>query len=249
MVKGSDWNDSTPFEAGTYEDQPYGQRVEQGLTIDRSLDNSKAYLNMNHFAVMAGKMPSDPLFWLVSLYRMRRKADWNTKRWANARMVDLTNAGKQMVELFTPILLDMLSTDPPTSKDWKNVSEKGEKQVRRTEEYYQHVVGKPNGGIRLALREKDGRISIYPKRIVRGDVADSRVAEIATPYSHPTVSGASFDPMVFADEAYVRREVQFWKNALRVLSRWLEGGGRIRPQKAWLPLPRRKQRHRLAHPL
>ena len=234
MMKGCNWNDSTPFESVTYEDQPYGQRLEQGLTVDRGLDNSKAYHSMNLFATMTRKMPADPLFWLTVLYRARRRNDWNTRRWANARMVDLTNAGKQMVELFTPILLDMLSADPPTSKDWKRISEKGEKQVRRTEEYYRHVVGKPNGGIRLAIRNEDGTISTYPKRIVRDDVGDSRVAEIATLYSHPTAGYTSFDPRAFADEAYVRREVRFWKSALHVLSRWLEGGGRIRPQKEWL---------------
>ena len=35
-------------------------------------------------------------------------------------------------------------------------------------------------------------------------------------------------------EAYVMRERRFWKDAVRVLSRWLEGGGRIRRQKEWL---------------
>lgn len=234
VVKGCNWNDSTSFESGIYEDQPYGQRVEQGLAIDRSRDNSMAYLDMNLFTMMTRKMPADPLFWLTHLYRARRRDDWNTKRWANARMANLTNASKQMVELFTPILLDMLSADPPTSKAWKSVSEKNEKQVRRTGEYYPHVVDKPNGRIRLALRDKDGIISTYPKRIVRDDIGDDRVAEIATPYSYPAVGHTSFDPKVFADEAYVRRERQFWKHALRVLSRWLEGGGRIRPQKEWL---------------
>ena len=232
----SNWDDSTPFEAGTYGDQPYGQRVEQGLTIDRGSNNSNACYDMILFAMRAGKMPRNRLSLLSgSLYRLRRKNDWNTKRWANAQMAKRTNAGKHMINLFTPILLDTLSDDPPTARDWKSVSEKGEKQIRRTEEYYPHVVSKPNGGMRLILWEKDGGISAYPKRIVRDDVCDSRVAEIVTPYSRPTVSGASFDPRVFADEAYVRRERGFWKDALRVLSRWLEGGGRMRPQKGWLP--------------
>ena len=233
----SKWDDSTPFEAETYVDQPYGQRVKQGLTIDRSSNNSNAYDDMILLEMSDGKMPRDRLSLLSGpLYRLRRKNDWNTKRWANAQMAKQTNADKHMIDLFTPILLDMLSYDPPTARDWKNVSEKNEKQVRRTEEYYQHMISKPNSGIRLILWEKDGSISTYPKRIVRDDVCDSRVAEIATPYSSPTVSDASFDPRVFVDEIYVRRERRFWKNALRVLSRWLEGGGRMRPQKAgWLP--------------
>ena len=234
MNKGSNWDDSTQFEPETYEDQLYVQRVEQGLTIDRSRNNSRAYLDMNLFEMAKGKIPSDPLFFLTSLYRTRRKNDWNTKRWANARMVDLINPGKQMVELFRPILLDMLSADPSTLKNWKNSSGKDEKQVRRTKEYYPHVVNKPNR-LRLELWEKDGSISTYPKRIVRDDVRDARVAEIATEYSRPPISSASFDPRVFADEAYIVREAQFWKNALHVLSKWLEDGGRIRPQKAWLP--------------
>ena len=233
-MRGCNWNDSILFEAGTYEDQPYSQRVEHGLTVDRSRDNYEAYSSMNFFAMMAGKMPPAPLFYPITQYRMRRRGDWNTKRWANARMADLTNVSKQMVELFTPILLDMLSEDPPTAKGWKKVSEKGEKQVRRTEGYYQHMVVHQNGGARLMLRDKDGIISTYPKRIVRNDIGDSRVAEIATAYSYPTVGGTFFDPRVFADEAYVRRERRFWKDAVRVLSRWLEGGSRIRRQKEWL---------------
>ena len=234
MMRGSNWNDSIPFEAGTYEDQPYSQRVEHGLTVDRSRDNSKAYCSMNFFAMMAGELPPVPMFFPITQYRMRRRGGWNTKRWANARMADLTNVSKRMVELFTPILLDMLSNDPPTTRDWKKVSEKGEKQVRRTEGYYQHMVGRQNGGVWLMLRDKDGIITTYPKRIVRNDIGDSRVAEIATPYSYPTVGGTFFDPRVFADEAYVGRERRFWKDAVRVLSRWLEGGGCIRQQKEWL---------------
>ena len=234
MTRGCNWNDSIRFDPATYGDQPYSQRVEHGLTVDRSRDNSKAYLDMNFFAMMEGGMPPAPMFFPITQYRMRRRGDWNTKRWANAQMVDLTNVRKQMVELFTPILLDMLSNDPPTTRDWKKVSEKGEKQVRRTEGYYQHVVGRQNGGVWLRLRDKDGIITSYPKRIVRNDIGDSRVAEIATPYSYPAVGGASFDPRVFADEAYVRRERRFWKDAVRVLSRWLEGGGCIRRQKEWL---------------
>ncbi|MCY4490113.1 MAG: hypothetical protein OXC46_01455 [Thaumarchaeota archaeon] len=234
-MENSDWNDSISFEAETYKDQSYEKRVENGLTIDRSYDHSEVYWNMNFFAMMRKKTPPDPMFMLKGLYRTRRKNDWNTKRWANAKMVNLKNVNKQMDELFMAILIDVLSDDTPTSKDWKSISEKNEKQIRRTEENYQHMVCRPGGGIKLMIREKDGSFTTYPKRIVRDGVKDARIAEIATAYSYPTISSTSFDPRVFVDDAYLKREIRFWNNALRVLSRWLEDGNRIREQKAWLP--------------
>lgn len=231
MKKTGNWNDTIQFDHDTYEEQSFSQRVKHGLTVDRHHANSRSYLHMHSMPWnMLAEKPV-PVFPIMQ-YRTRRRHDWNTKRWAYTRIADLANVHKQMLELLNPVLHDMLSDVQPTAVHWKKMSNKGEKQVRRTEKYYQHMVGRPGG--RVMIKNRDGGIDIYPQRIVRKGSEDARVREITTPYSSPDVDGTFFDSRVFADKAYVKRQRIFWKAAVHTLSKWLKGGGRIRRNKEWL---------------
>ena len=231
----SNWDYSIPFEARTYEDQPYSQRVQHGLTVDRQRNHFNAYI----FNDMAENMKCAedgrcrPLIKPSVMYGYYRRF-WNTKRTVNAKIADLVNIHKQMIELFRPILLDLLLDRQPTAKDWKRLSDKNEKQVRRVEEDYPHIVGQLKGGVKLLLRNEDGTVSVYPKRIVRKRNDDDRIKEITTAYSSPPLYATSFDQRVFADDAYVRRQRKFWQDGIRVLSKLLEEGYRVRKGQDWI---------------
>ena len=229
VIKNSDWDDSIEFDPGTYKDHPLSQRIQHGLTLDRSSDHSTA-----HFGpFMASEGFSIVRFDIMS-YMFQRSRFWQTKRIVNARIADLNNIHKQMIELLEPVLLDLLGDIQPTAKDWKSLSEKGEKQARRTEEAYPHVVHPLNGGVKVIVRKADGTCTVFPQKIARRGSSDGRSKEITTNYSSPSRGSRGFDFKVFADEAYIRRQQRFWEGALLILSKWLERGNRIRPEKQWL---------------
>ena len=235
MKVSSNWDDSIPFEARTYEDQPYSQRVQHGLAVDRQRNHFTAYMfkDMVENTKCAEEGRSGPLIKPDMMYGYYHSF-WNTKRTVNAKIADLVNIHKQMIELFKPILLDLLVDRQPTAKDWKRLSDKNEKQVRRTEEDYPHIVGQLKGGVELRLRNKDGTVSVYPRRIVRKGNGDDRTKEITTAYSSPPLYATSFDQRVFADDAYARRQRKFWQDGIRVLSKLLEEGYRVRKGQDWI---------------
>ena len=235
MDVSSNWDDSIPFEAGTYEDQPFSQRVQHGLAVDRRGNHSMAHFFNDAWESMKSTEAGHPrpLIKPGMMYKCYRRF-WNTKRSVNAKIADLVNPHKQMIELFRPILLDLLLDRQPTAKDWKGMSDKNEKQVRRTEEYYPHIVGRLKDDVKLLLRNRDGTFSAYPKKIVRKGNGGDRIKEITTAYSSPPVYPTIFDQRVFADDAYARRQRKFWHDAIRILSTLWEEGHKVRSGQYWL---------------
>ena len=235
MDVSSNWDDSIPFEDETYEDQPFSQRVQHGLAVDRRSNHFGAHFFNDAWESMKSTEAGHPrpLIKPGMMYKYYRRF-WNTKRSVNAKIADLVNPHKQMIELFRPILLDLLLDCQPTAKDWKGMSDKNEKQVRRTEEYYPHIVGRLKGGAKLLLRNRDGTFSAYPKKIVRKGNDGDRIKEITTAYSSPPVYPTIFDQRVFADDAYARRQRKFWNDAIRILSTLWEEGHKVRSSQYWL---------------
>ena len=222
------------FDPKTYGDQPLSQRTQHGLAMDRYSNHYFAYLstalwNAKEATALGNPIPLiDP----AMLYRTQRKLSWHTKRRVNAKIADLDNIHKQMIELLKPVLLDVFLGTQPTARDWKRLSGKDEKQTRRTEEMYQHVVRRSDNA-HVLLREQDGTITAYPQKFDRGGNSDGRFKEITTEYSSPGAGHENFDLRMFADWAYVRRERRFWRDAVQILSRLLEDS-RIRSKKQWL---------------
>ena len=158
-----------------------------------------------------------------SPYFESRSRSWQTYRLINAHTVGKANFRKQMVELFKPIMIDLLDGQPSTLRDLNRIT--NSRQARRTFDAHSPILQ------------------------ARGQARDRRVKQYDTVYNgswggympmmeHRLRARTDFDMVVLADAAYVKRQRQFWEDSLKVLSEWLrskqESGENIALQNRWL---------------
>ncbi len=232
MLRHSDWDDSVQSET-PYEDQPFAERLRHALTVSRRREHAWASTTRLMWESLSKRDSATILDDPTLPYRNSRM-HWHVRRSINARLAGMTNMHKQIMEAWKPVLLDLLSHSQPTAKDWKELTEKGEKQTRRIEEYYPHMVTQMDGLGRFVLGNQDGTQTVLPKKIKRESDDDKRTKKITTPYSSPGWITGGFDMRAFADEPYLKRQRRFWLDTLAILSGWLGKGHKIRPEKEWL---------------
>lgn len=151
-----------------YESMSFKKRLQRGLEIDRSFEHGTNSLFMGLFE---GKTLSD-LNRDISYRNIRHFYSWHVKREINKRLVDQEIASKHLIDQSRPILLDMMMSKQPTEKDWTQLSviyndeissdeeskhKLQEKSVRRTMEYYPHIVTKlfPDPSKKFEIDYKD----------------------------------------------------------------------------------------------
>ena len=232
MLQHSDWDDSVQSTT-PYADQLFAERLRHALTVSRRREHAWASITHLMWESQSKRDPSTILDNPTLFYRSSRM-HWHIKRSINARLVGMTNMHKQIMEVWKPVLLDLLSHPQPTAKDWKELTEKGEKQTRRIEEYYPHMVTQMDNLGCIVLQNQDGTQTVLPKKITRKSGNDKRTKKITTLYSSPRLNTGGFAMRIFADESYLKRQRQFWMNTLAILSGWLSKGHKIRPEKEWL---------------
>ena len=219
--------------ADGYEDQDLAERVRHGLKVDRQASNFMSWFTGQMWKAMGSKN-SSLLFDSATPYRYSRGLHWWTKRQANAKLAGKTNIHKQMLMGWYAVMLDLLADHQPTVKDWKMVTGKDDRQTRREREYLSHVVHNYDGIFRLKLRNPDGTSTFIPPKDARKSSGDKRVRKITTNYSLPRTGRHGFDLKAFTDPAYIIRQRTFWEDALKGLSRWMEGGNAVRKDNEWL---------------
>lgn len=234
-----------------YEDSSFESRLDDGLSIDRSIENGFASVTIDLFKAKSKK---DPRILLEDsmqdlMYRNSRKMNpWHTKRLVNSKIVHSTLIHDHLIELSRPILLDLFLPVQPTAKEWKDLSKittdnmtdndviqpkMHEKSVRRMEEYYPHIVGKFTGHT-FILKNADGSLDKYPKWPERKDESEENATlkSIATHYSLPPQRGM-LDMRDFVDVNYLIRLKKYWRSMTSLLAELLEKGP-IRKEMSWL---------------
>ncbi len=232
-MTGNPISDGPADPATGYEDQDLSERMRHGLTVDRQASNSMSWHTRQMWKAMGSKNHS-LLFDSATPYRYSRGLHWWTKRQANAKLAGKTNIHKQMLMGCYAVMLDLLADRQPTVKDWNMLTGKGDRQTRREREYLPHLVHNYDGIYRLELRKPDGTSTFIPPKDARKSSGGKRVRKITTNYSLPRTGRYGFDLKSFTDPAYVARQRAFWEDALKGLSRWMEGGNAVRKGDEWL---------------
>ena len=211
-----------------YEKQSFMERVDEGLTMDRSSSISIAGWHRD----MWDSREFAPSTFMIPMLRAKRRMSWPARRRINAKIRGLSNIHKQMDGLLEHILYDLLSATQPTVKDCNRESGKDGKQARRIREKYGHIVSCPRAN--PILRHASEMREAYPG-MNRRNVAekDDRIRPITTQYSFPGMGTASFEPRMLLDAAYVCMERMLWGKALGVLGGILGSSG-ILPARSWL---------------
>ena len=229
-MKPSPWSPpEIELDLNKYEKQSFTERLNDGITVDRS-----RYLSFGGWShgLLDLARSGDSAAWMGYMWREKRRMSWPARRRINAKIRGLSNIHKQMDELLTPVLYDLLSSSQPTVKDCNRGSGKDGKQARRIRERYGRVVSKPR--VSLILRQDDGTYEAHPSMIRRNMAEkDERIKAITTPYSSPGIGTGSFEPRMFLDAAYVGMERRLWDRALDVLGDILGSSG-ILPEGSWL---------------
>lgn len=236
-----------PLNLENYESQKLNQRVQQGLKIDRSAQNSldQFFLNMfnlknnkdlNAFSEMNREM----------IFRTNRSVNNKFVREINEKIVDSPLVHDQLVELAKPVMLDLLMSVKPTKKNLKQIpitsnsqnesSKKSfphDKSVRRSFAYFPNVLGE-SPGIRIRYRNPDGTFEEFPKIPNRDDQTedDHTQKNIFTNYSLEQIRG-SFNTQNYLDPNYLIRLKKFWKSMLRLLEEILATHGPLRKDMDW----------------
>ena len=217
--------------AAGYEDQDLSTRIRHGVAVDRRANNVwSAILNQIMEMKETGALQICPP---AARYNISRDRLWQTRRLANARLLDKTRIHGQIMMAWDACMLDILADRQPTVKDWSKVAGKDDRQTRRAREHAPNLVQNMDMMTYQVIRGPDGTTKI-PSKTVRDAPLDERLQQITTSYSSPAMLVDSFDLKRFADYAYVVRQKRFWKDALKALSRWLGNGNAIRPDNEWI---------------
>ena len=230
MAKSGD-SDSANY-AKRYEDQPLSERERDGLRVDRRADNRLGYFLRKHFKPMEAGYLSRLLHDPQLVYTLSRNWLWQTRRQANRKLTDNTQVHSQMIRLWRIVMPDLLGADQPSVKGLKKQSRRDDKWTRRTRKDYPHMVNDAST-MEVVVVGRDGTRTI-PMNIARERPRDERIQTLSTTYSSRHAFPRSFDLKVFSDAAYIRRQRKFWKDALAVLSKWLDDGNGVRPDSEWL---------------
>ena len=218
--------------AAGYEDQDLFTRMRHGVTVDRRANNVWSGI-VSQIMEMKETGVSSPVCHPAALYNMSRDRLWQTRRLANARLMDKPRIHGQIMMAWDASMLDLLADRQPTVKDWSKVAGKDDRQTRRAREHAPNLVQDMGVPTYQVVRGPDGTAKT-PLKTARESKQDERLQPITTPYSSPAMLVDSFDLKRFADYAYVVRQKRFWKDALRVLSRWMGDGNAIRPDSEWI---------------
>ena len=230
MAKSGDSDSAN--RAKKYEGQPLPERVWEGLRVDRRADNRLGYFLHKHFnpaeAGYLSRLLHDPQLF----YTLSRNWLWQTRRQANRKLADNTQVHSQMIRLWRIVMPDLLGDDQPSVKGLKRQSRRDDKWTRRTRKDYPHMVSDASV-VEVVVVGRDGTRTIHVN-ISREQPKDERIQTLSTAYSSRYAFPRSFDLRAFADAAYIRRQKKFWKDALIVLSKWLDDGNKVRPDREWL---------------
>ena len=152
-----------------------------------------------------------------------RSKSWQVRRLINAHAVGKTNLHKQIVELFKPVMIDLLDGRAPTLKGLKDIA--GGRQARRT-------FGRHSAILQRRGQDTDGRVRQFGT--IYGESWNGHMPMIERGLRGRTY----FDMREFADAAYVKRQRRFWEDTLKILSEWLhskqEAGGGMTVKNRWL---------------
>lgn len=220
--------------ADGYKDQDLSTRMRYGLKVDRHNNIVNSYISDSLWKARnsddSGPPPDPGRF----LYGASRNLLWQTRRQANTKLTNKTNAHKQLIMCWSAVMLDLLADSQPTVNDWVRVAGKDDRQTRRAKEYAPHLVHDLDQIVKWVVYKQDGSCSATSLKLVRESPKDERVQRITTPYSSPSAPRGEFDLKVFADHAYIKRQAKFWEDALTYLSKWIGNGSAIRPDSEWL---------------
>ena len=220
--------------ADGYEGQDLSTRMRHGVKVDRHNSIVNSYIFDSFGKARNPDDPGPPLDPGRFFYGASRNWLWQTRRQANAKLADKTNAHKQLMMCWSAVMLDLLADSQPTVNDWVRVAGKGDRQTRRAKRYAPHLVYDLDQIVKWVVHKQDGTCSTTPLKPVRESPKDERVQRITTPYSSPGAPRGEFDLRVFADHAYIKRQGKFWEGALMHLSEWMGNGSAIRPDSEWL---------------
>ena len=217
--------------AAGYDIQDLPTRMRHGLKVDRRANNAWSCISDLLWKMKetgdASLIPNPAMRYDISRNRL-----WQTRRLANARLVGKTRIHKRIMTGWHAIMLDLLADRQPTIKDWSMLAE-GDRQTRRVREYHPHLVRSMDGMTYELTHGPDG-VTKTPLKTVREGTKDGRCQQITTSYSSPAILRDDFDLRTFADCSYMVRQGQFWEDALKGLSRWMESGNAIRRDGEWL---------------
>lgn len=239
-------NSTESLNITNYESQKLNQRVQQGLKIDRSAQNSLDQFFLNMFKLKNNKdlnafseMNRDMIF------RTNRSVNNKFVREINKQIVDSPLVHNQLVDLAKPVMLDLLMSIKPTKKNLKEIPRMSgqnessikslphEKSVRRFFDYFPNVLGE-SPGIKIRYRNPDGTFEEFPKIPKRKDQTedDNTQKNIFTNYSLEQIRG-SFNTQNYLDPNYLIRLKKFWKSMLELLEEILTIHGPLRKDMDW----------------